>query len=224
LGEDAARRTFQPPVRAQRADAEVQVADAAGVARATQAAELPAGTGTVRGTITAPSWQKRMIRAVRAAVARLVRVRRRGSGFLESGEDGMVERQGSRPGAVPPPPGWMPPAGRPPVPSPSGLFPGHPPRPEYREPHPVTAAPVLAGIGATLLWFALFGSIGRDLLSYAWWTVVAAVTAWAVALVLALLGDRGVAVGVALTGGLGLSVAAFFVGERWIMTNQWPMW
>ena len=140
----------------------------------------------------------------------------------------MVERQGSWPGAVPPPGGWTPgpPSAPPPVsrPSPSGLFPGQPLRPVYREPHPVGTGAVLAGIGATVVWFALFGSLGRDLLSYAWWTVVAAVTAWAVATVLAIFGDRGVAVGVAVASGFGLSVAAGFVAARWITTVDWPMW
>jgi hypothetical protein len=141
----------------------------------------------------------------------------------------MVERQGSRPGASPPPGSWTP--ASPPAPpsmsrppSPSGLFPGQPLRPIYREPHPVGTGAVLAGIGATAVWFALFGSIGRDLLSYAWWTVVAAITAWAAATVLAILGDRGVAVGVALTSGFGLSIAAGFVAVRWITTADWPMW
>ena len=135
----------------------------------------------------------------------------------------MVERHGSWPAATPPG-GWpQPSVARPPMPTPSGLFPG-PTRPVYREAHPVTAAPLLAGIGSTLLWFALFGALGRDLASYAWWTLVAAITAWAVATVLALLGDRGVAVGVALTAGVGLSVASFFVASRWITTYDWPLW
>jgi hypothetical protein len=107
--------------------------------------------------------------------------------------------------------------------TPSGLFPGQL-RPVYREPHPVASGPLLAGFGGTALWFVLFGSIGRDLLSYAWWTVLAAVTAWAVAAVLALLGDRGVAVGVAIAAGLGLSVAMAIVAVRWITTSDWPMW
>jgi hypothetical protein len=97
-------------------------------------------------------------------------------------------------------------------------------RPTYREPHRIAVAPLLAGMGATLIWFVLFGSIGRDLFSYAWWTVTAAVSAWVVAIVLALLGDRGVAVGVALIAGLGLSVAGGFVAFRWITTNDWPLW
>ncbi|WP_412737953.1 hypothetical protein [Krasilnikovia sp. MM14-A1259] len=107
---------------------------------------------------------------------------------------------------------------------PSGLFPGLPPRPVYREPHPVAAGPVLAGIGATVLWFVLFGSLSRDLLTYAWWTVLAAVSAWAVAAALTVLGDRGVAVGVAVTSGFGLSIASIFVAARWITTGDWPMW
>jgi hypothetical protein len=129
----------------------------------------------------------------------------------------MTEWQGSWPGATPQPP---------PVPArpPSGLFPGQPLRPVYREPHPVGAGAVMAGIGATVVWFALFGSIGRDLLSYAWWTVVAAVAAWVVSTVLALLGDRGVAVGVAVTSSLGLSIAAAVVAHRWITTEDWPLW
>jgi hypothetical protein len=108
--------------------------------------------------------------------------------------------------------------------SPSGLFPGQPPRPVYREPFPVTSGGVLAGIGSSAVWFILFGSLARDLFSYAWWTLLAAITAWAVATVLAFLGDRGVAVGIAVTGGCGLSIAAAFVGVRWITTGDWPMW
>jgi hypothetical protein len=118
------------------------------------------------------------------------------------------------------PGGYVPPSpGRPP----SGLFPG-PSRPVYREPHPVAAAPVLSGFGAALLWFALFGGLAHDLAAYAWWTIVAAITAWALAIVLTVLGDRGVAVGVALASGLGLSIAMAFVGARWISTYDWPLW
>jgi hypothetical protein len=108
-------------------------------------------------------------------------------------------------------------------PPPSGLFPG-PSRPVYREPHPITAASVLAGIGATLLWLGLFGGLAHGLAAYAWWTIVAAVCAWAVALVLAVLGDRGVAVGVAIASGTGLSIAVAFVAARWIGTYDWPLW
>src|SRR4051812_16720944 len=82
-----------------------------------------------------------------------------------------------------------------------------PVRPIYQEPHPVTAGGVFAGTGATVIWFVLFGAIGRSLPEYAWWTIVATAAAWAVAVILALLGDRGVAAGVAVTAGLGMSIA-----------------
>ena len=133
----------------------------------------------------------------------------------------MAERQ-VWPAAEPPPPGWLPASAD--MRRPAAILPPQPPRPVYREPHPVRLGPLLAGIGAAIVWFALFGSIGRDLFSYAWWTIAAAVSAWAVALVLSVLGDRGVAIGVALTAGLGLSVAGALVALRWITTNDWPLW
>ncbi len=111
-----------------------------------------------------------------------------------------------------------------PVKPPSGLFPGSLPRPVYREPHPVRLGPLFAGLAAAAVWFALFGALGHDLASYAWWTIVAGVTAWLVALVLGVLGDRGVAVGVALAAGLGLSIAMGFVAAKWIVTYDWPLW
>ena len=134
-----------------------------------------------------------------------------------------MERQSIWPAAEPPPPGWLPASSdiHPQVPS---DVPARVPRPVYREPHPIMIAPLLSGMGGALIWFALFGSIGRDLLSYAWWTVAAGVSAWIVAAVLTLLGDRGVATGIALVAGLGLSVAGGFVAFRWITTNDWPMW
>lgn len=119
----------------------------------------------------------------------------------------MAERRGNWGGAVP-----------------SGLFPGQQLRPVYREPHPINPGALMSGLGAAVVWFALFAALARDLASYAWWTVVAAVTAWAVAAVLAIIGDRGVSVGVALASGFGLALAAGFVAARWITTGDWPMW
>jgi hypothetical protein len=127
-------------------------------------------------------------------------------------------------------PGWqaspypVPQTAAPPIRPPSGLFPGLPRRPVYREPHPVHAGPLLAGLGSTVLWLALFGGLAHNLASYAWWTVFAAVVAWAVAGVLSLFGDRGVAVGIALAAGLGLSIAMAFVAARWITSYDWPLW
>ena len=121
---------------------------------------------------------------------------------------------------------WPPPATGHPAPlrPPSGLFPGAPPRPVYREPHPVRSGPLFAGLAATVTWFALFGGLAQDLASYAWWTIVAGLSAWLVATVLAVLGDRGVAVGIALASGFGLSIAMAFVAGRWITTADWPLW
>lgn len=136
----------------------------------------------------------------------------------------MAERPAPWPAADPPPPGWLPAPTDAPRPMPAVGFPGAPARPVYREPHPIRVLPLLSGMGATLLWFALFGSLARDLAGYAWWTVAAAVSAWIVAVVLSILGDRGVAVGVAIISGIALSVAGGFVAARWIGTDDWPMW
>src|SRR5690606_2937157 len=53
-----------------------------------------------------------------------------------------------------------------------------PPRPTFREPHPVRAAAVWAGIGAASVWFLIFGLIAWNARSYAWSTIIAGVTAW----------------------------------------------
>src|SRR5689334_1739131 len=107
---------------------------------------------------------------------------------------------------------------------PSGLFPGQQLRPVYREPHPINPGGLLSGMAATVIWFGLFAALARNLVGYAWWTLVAAITAWAVAALLAIFGDRGVAVGVALVSGFGLALAGWFVAARWITTGDWPMW
>ncbi|MEU4418993.1 hypothetical protein AB0F81_00055 [Actinoplanes sp. NPDC024001] len=133
----------------------------------------------------------------------------------------MADRPAPWPAAAPPPPGYLPPQRDQQLPS---SYPGLPPRPVYREPHPVSALAVVSGLAATTVWFALFGSLGRDLASYAWWTIGAAVSAWLVSLLLAVLGDRGMAVGVAVASGAGLSLAMGFVAARWIGTQDWPLW
>ncbi|MEU5670494.1 hypothetical protein ACGF3C_05600 [Micromonospora sp. NPDC047762] len=113
-----------------------------------------------------------------------------------------------------------------PVPrTPSGLFPsGPPPRPTYREPHPVTGGGVAAGGGAAAGWLLLFGLLGTDVASYAWWTVFAGLLAWATALVLVRFGDRGVATGVAIVTAGGWSIAAAVVAVRWATSGDWPLW
>ncbi|GIF11285.1 hypothetical protein [Actinoplanes teichomyceticus] len=118
---------------------------------------------------------------------------------------------------------WPAPA-QPGPPPPPALPPGLPPRPVYRESHPIGVGPVLSGLAAGTLWLVLFGSLGHDLASYAWWTILAAAVAWLAALVLTLVGDRGVALGVACVSGLGLSIALGFVTARWVGTFDFPLW
>jgi hypothetical protein len=125
-----------------------------------------------------------------------------------------------------PPRGYIPPHFTPerfgaPPPAP---FQGLPPRPVYREAHAIRAAHLLAGLAAGALWCALFAGLSHSLLTYAWWTVAATVSAWFAAAALAIFGDRGVATGVAIMSGLALSVAMGIVAAEWIHTYNWPLW
>ncbi|MEV1158716.1 hypothetical protein AB0J27_25315 [Micromonospora chokoriensis] len=109
--------------------------------------------------------------------------------------------------------------------TPSGLFPAAPPhRPTYREPHPVTGGGVAAGGGAAAAWLLLFGLLGTDVASYAWWTVVAGLLAWLTSLVLVRHGDRGVATGVAIVTAGGWSIVAAVLAVRWATSGDWPLW
>ncbi|MGH3731654.1 MAG: hypothetical protein ACRDTU_23345, partial [Micromonosporaceae bacterium] len=93
-----------------------------------------------------------------------------------------------------------------------------PPRPTYREPHPVRGAAVWAGVGATFVWFLFwilaFASIAWNARSYAWSTIIAGLAAWGVAAALGRYGDRGVAVGVAATSAVAVGIAGLIVGVR----------
>jgi hypothetical protein len=107
---------------------------------------------------------------------------------------------------------------------PSGLFPTGPPRASYREPHPVRAGGLLAGLAGGAGWLLLFTLLGSGLPSRVWWAVAAGGVAWLVAVGLARSGDRGVAVGVALATGAGWAVAAGLVALSWAITGDWPLW
>lgn len=125
----------------------------------------------------------------------------------------------------PPPAGWPPQAGWPPRgAAPSGLFPSGPPRPTYREPHPVRGSAVAVGLGAGTLWMLFFGLLGGGLRAYAWWTVIAGAAAWLVALGLARYGDRGVAAGVSIATGAAMCVGVIAVAVRWAVGGDWPLW
>ena len=96
-------------------------------------------------------------------------------------------------------------------------------RPTYREPYPVRSGAVWAGLGAGALWMLLFAlqgtSSGR---AHAWFTIAGGLLAWAVAMLLAKVGDRGVAVGVAIASGIGVAITGLVVvftafGGHWLL-------
>ena len=107
--------------------------------------------------------------------------------------------------------------------TPSGLFPSPPPRPTYREPHPVRVGAVLAGAGLTAAWLLVVGLFATSAEAYIWLTLGAAAVAWGSATVLLRLGDRGVAAGIALTTAFGVAVAMGLVVHQWVTTG-WPLW
>jgi len=115
----------------------------------------------------------------------------------------------------------------PPVPPPvrptGGLFPVGPPRPIYREVHPVRLGPLAAGAASAALWMLLFGLLATTARGYAWLTFGAGAAAWLGAAVLARFGDRGVAVGVAVSAAVGVAVAGIVVIVRWV-GGDWLLW
>jgi hypothetical protein len=79
------------------------------------------------------------------------------------------------------------------------------------------------GAAATAAGLLLFGVLGSSASGYFWLTLSVAVVGWLVALLLARFGDRGVAVGVAITAGIGIAIAFVLVVARWV-TSGWPLW
>jgi hypothetical protein len=75
-------------------------------------------------------------------------------------------------------------------------------------------------MAASLLLFGLLGASARG---YVWLTLAVSLAGWMVALGLARYGDRGVAVGVAISTGIGVSIAFVLVVARWA-TSGWPLW
>jgi hypothetical protein len=107
---------------------------------------------------------------------------------------------------------------------PSGLFPGKSaPRPSYRELLPVGPGRAAIGVLAGTLWMGLFGLMATSARAYAWWSIVAALLALPVLVVLTRFGDRGVAAGAAVSTGFGLALAGLVVTLRWI-GGDWLLW
>jgi hypothetical protein len=98
-----------------------------------------------------------------------------------------------------------------------------PERPTYREPLPVRSGRVWAGAGVAALWMLLFGVQASSVRAYAWITIVAAVLAWCVAAVLARFGDRGAAVGIAISTCLGVTVVGV-IGAVQAFHGHWILW
>ena len=82
---------------------------------------------------------------------------------------------------------------------------------------------LLAGAGVAAAWLLLIGLMATSARSYIWFTLAAAIVAWACAMVLMRFGDRGVAAGVALSTSVGVAVAAGLVVQQWATTG-WPLW
>ena len=118
--------------------------------------------------------------------------------------------------------GWDPVRGRW-VMAPHGFRLRPPDRPRYREPHPVRAAAVWAGIGATATWFLFFAMLAWSARSYVWSTLIAGALAWVAAATLIRYGDRGVAVGVAAVSAVAVSIACLVVGVRYL-NGDWILW
>jgi hypothetical protein len=120
------------------------------------------------------------------------------------------------------PPGMSPPANAVRV-APSGLFPSGPPRPVYREPHPVRLAQVSLGALAGALWMTLFGLLAGTARAYAWWSISAGILGWLTALALGRYGLRGIAVGASITVGAALAIVGVVVMQRWL-GGHWLLW
>jgi hypothetical protein len=106
---------------------------------------------------------------------------------------------------------------------PGGLIPAGPPRPIYREPLPARFGPIMAGAGVAGLWLLLFGLLATTARGYAWLTFGSGAVAWLAALVLARFGDRGVAIGVAISAAVGVAIAGIVVTAAWSQ-GHWLLW
>lgn len=79
------------------------------------------------------------------------------------------------------------------------------------------------GVIAGTVWLVLAALLVHSARAYVWMTIAAGAVAWLVSLVLVRFGDRGVAAGVALASGFGITAAMVLVVVRWI-GGQWLLW
>jgi hypothetical protein len=89
---------------------------------------------------------------------------------------------------------------------------------------PVRGGQLALGIAGCGMWMALVGAQAGSVRGFALLTLIAGAVASGVAGTLLKIGDRGVAVGIALVAGVGVSTAAVVVGVRWAITGNWPLW
>jgi hypothetical protein len=82
---------------------------------------------------------------------------------------------------------------------------------------------VLAGVGVSVVWQLFIGLLATSARSLVWLVAAAACCAWLAALVLVRYGDRGVAVGAALGGCMGLTIAGILTVAGWATTG-WFLW
>jgi len=113
----------------------------------------------------------------------------------------------------------MPPGAR----RPPRLIPPRSHRPIYREPLPARPGGVVIGAGAGAVWMLLFALIGHGVRGYCWWSIGAALAAWAACAVVARSGDRGVAAGAAMSTGVGLAIVVSVIISHWA-GGHWPLW
>ena len=82
---------------------------------------------------------------------------------------------------------------------------------------------MVAGLGAGALWMLCFGLLATTIRSYGWLTLAAGLVAWVIALLLLRFGDRGIAVGVAITTGIGWAIGVLIIAVVW-SDRGWPLW
>ncbi len=83
--------------------------------------------------------------------------------------------------------------------------------------------PLVLGMLAGTAGMMLCGLLAGGVAGYVWASLVAAVLAWGVAVLLVRFGERGAAVGVAISTGFGLAVAVAVLALRWY-GGDWVLW